>query len=137
MKFKNVFLYVLLPIAVVFYSCQPDEVPVPTDERDVYVGSWTCAETSNSIGLNSFTVHIIKDAVIETNVQIENFYNIGFQYKAKVAISGLNMSLAYQTVNSNQVHGSGTKTGNNSISLLYYVDDGTTVDTCTAVLTRQ
>jgi len=137
MKFKNVFLYVLLPIAVVFYSCQPDEEPVPTDERDVYVGSWTCAETSTSIGLSSFTVHIIKDAVIETNVQIENFYNIGFQYKAKVAISGLNMSLLYQTVNSNNVHGSGTKTGTNTISLAYSVSDGNTIDTCTAVLTRQ
>jgi hypothetical protein len=69
-------------------------------------------------------------------VQIENFYSIGFANKANATISGTSITINQQTYNSNQLHGSGTKTGANTISLTYYMDNGSTIDTCTATLTR-
>lgn len=139
MKTKHFFLFLLFSPALFFSSCQPDEQPTPssTDARDVYVASWTCNETSSQIGPSTFTVHINKVTTNTTQVQIENFYNIGFNFNAKVDISGTSMSIPLQTVNGNQVHGSGTKTGANSISLSYYVNNGSGVDTCTATLARQ
>ncbi|HET6992165.1 MAG TPA: hypothetical protein VFJ43_12610, partial [Bacteroidia bacterium] len=91
---------------------------------------------SSQIGVSSFSVHINKVTTNTTQVQIENFYNIGFGYKVYVDISGNNMTIPQQTYNGNQVHGSGTKTGTNSISMTYYVNNGSTIDTCTASLTR-
>ncbi len=137
MKTKNLFLLLVISITVVFSACQPDQQPTPTDARDVYVASWTCNENSSQIGPSVFTVHINKVTSSTTQVQIENFYNIGFNFNAKVEITGSSMSIPVQTINGNQVHGSGTKTGANSISLTYYVNNGSGIDTCTATLARQ
>lgn len=136
MKTKHLFLFLLLSPTFFFSSCQPDEEPAPTDARDVYVAAWTCNETSSQVGASSFEVHINKVTSNTTQVQIENFYSMGFGFNAKADINGNSMTISQQTVNGNQVHGSGTKTGTNSISLTYYVNNGSGIDTCTASLTR-
>ena len=120
-----------------FVACQPEEEPAPADARDVFVDSWTLTENSSQIGQTTYTVHINKVTSNTTQVQIENFYNIGFAFKANVNISGSSMTIPQQTYNGNQLHGSGTKTGANSINMTYYVNNGTTIDTCTAALSRQ
>ncbi|MBI3510715.1 MAG: hypothetical protein HY064_08625 [Bacteroidetes bacterium] len=125
-----------IAITALFASCQPDE-PAPADARDVFVGAWTCAEHSTQIGNTNFTVDINKSTTSTAQVEIENFYNVGFTSKAKADISGTAVTISQQTYNANQLHGSGTKTGTNTISLTYYMNNGSTIDTCTATLTRQ
>jgi hypothetical protein len=56
-------------------ACQPEETPKP--ERDKFIGSWTCAESSTVNGSSSFTVHITESSAKDTEVYIENFYNYG------------------------------------------------------------
>lgn len=120
-----------------FVSCQPEEEPTPADARDPFVASWTLNENSSQIGASTYTVHINKSTTNTSQVQIENFYNIGFNFKATADISGTSVTIPQQTYNSNQLHGSGSKTGANTITLTYYMNNGSTVDTCTATLTRQ
>lgn len=137
MKIKHFLFLATLSTVAVFSSCQPDEQPAPADERDVYVAAWTVNEHSSQIGASTYTVHINKSTSNASQVLIENFYNLGFSFKATADISGTTITIPQQTLNSNQLHGSGTKTGANSISLTYYMNDGSTIDTCTATLTRQ
>ncbi len=135
MKTRKTALVVLLFVSALFVACQPEE-EAPAG-RDVYIAAWTLNETSSQIGATSYTVHINAVTANTTQVQIENFYNFGFSFKAIADINGNTMTLAQQTYNGNQLHGSGTKTGTNSINMSYYVNNGTTIDTCTAILSRQ
>jgi hypothetical protein len=122
-----------------FISCQPEEEPTPADARDPYVASWTVSETSSQIGtVNPYTVHINKSTTNTSQILIENFYNMGFPVKATANISGSAVTISPQTFNgTNQLHGSGNKTGPNTIVLTYFMNDGSTIDTCTATLSRQ
>lgn len=137
MKTGKIFFLAAIFSTSFFVACQPEEEPAPADDRDVYVDQWTLNENSSQIGATTYTVHINKVTTNTTQVQIENFYNIGFAFKANVTISGNSMTIPQQTYNGNQLNGSGTKTGANSINMTYYVNNGTTIDTCTATLSRQ
>jgi hypothetical protein len=137
MKPGKIVLLAALFTSSFFVACQPEEEPAPADARDVFVDSWTLTENSSQIGQTTYTVHINKVSSNTTQVQVENFYNIGFAFKANVNIDGSSMAIPQQTYNGNQLHGSGTKTGANSINMTYYVNNGTTIDTCTATLSRQ
>jgi hypothetical protein len=137
MKRSRFFFLAIILLSGLLTSCQPDAQPTPADDRDVYVASWTCSEHSSQVGVSSFTVHINKSTTSTSQVLIENFYNLGFSYKAVTDISGTSMTIGQQTLNGNQLHGSGTKSGTNTINLTYYVNNGSTIDTCTATLTRQ
>lgn len=134
MKQIKTFFGAAIIVTALFSSCQPDETP---DSRDSYVASWAVNESSSQIGTTNYTVHINVVSSNTTQVQIENFYNIGFGFKAIADISGSAITLPQQTYNGNQLHGSGTKTGANTINMTYYVNNGTTIDTCTATLSRQ
>jgi hypothetical protein len=136
MKSNHFLFLAAFSTVAVFSSCQPDEQPAPADARDVYVAAWTCSENSAQAGQSNYEVHINKSTTNASQVFMEDFYHFGFGYKAIVDISGTSLTIALQTLNSTQIHGSGTKTGANTINLTYYVNDGSTIDTCTAVLTR-
>jgi hypothetical protein len=138
MKSGKIFFSAAIVFTSLFVACAPEEEPTPADARDLYVDSWSVSEFSTQIGTTTtYTIHINKVATNTTQVQAENFYNIGFAFKANINIDGSSMSIPTQTYNGNQLHGSGTKTNANSINMTYYVNNGTTIDTCTATLTRQ
>jgi len=137
MKPGKILFFAAIFATTLFVACAPEEEPAPADNRDLYVAAWTLNETSSQIGPTTYTVHINKVTTNSTQIQIENFYNIGFSFKATVEVVGNAMTIPQQTYNGNQLHGSGTKTGANSISMSYYVNNGSTIDTCTANLSRQ
>lgn len=130
-------LFALTVFVLALSSCAPEEEPTPADARDPFVASWNVSENSSQIGITPYVVHINKSTSNTSQVLIENFYNIGFTYKAVATIDGTNVTIGQQTYNGNQLHGSGSKTGANTITLTYYMDNGSTIDTCTATLTRQ
>lgn len=126
----------LIPVSVLMVSCQPDPTD-PTDDRDKFVDVWHVAEQSSQIGQTNYDVHINLSTTSTTQVLMENFYNVGFGFKAVADVSGSSLTLATQTYNASQLHGNGSMNGNNTINMSYYVDDGSAIDTCTAVYTRQ
>lgn len=125
-------------LAAALPGCQPDETTEPTDDRDKFVAAWSCAENSTQSQNSTFNIDINKSTTVTTQVEMENFYNVGFANKAKAEISGSSVTIPSQLYNGKQLHGSGTMVSNNTITLTYYVDLGSgTIDTCTATLTRQ
>lgn len=132
---KKYFL-ALLPVAFFAVSCQP-EPQEPADDRDKFVDVWHVVENSSQIGTTNYDVHINLSTTNTSQVLMENFYNVGFSFKAVANVSGSNLTLNSQTYNSSQLQGSGSMNGNNTINMNYTVDDGSAVDTCTATLTRQ
>lgn len=130
------YLLALSPVALFAVACVPDEAG-PTDDRDKFVDVWHCVEQSSQIGQTPYDIHINLSSTNTSQVLLENFYNVGFSFKAVATVSGSNLTLASQTYNGSQLQGSGSMNGNNSINMSYTVNDGSAIDTCTSTLTRQ
>lgn len=132
----RVSMFAVVAVSLFAVSCQPDETE-PTDDRDKFVDVWHCVEQSSQVGQTNYDVHINLSTTNTSQVLMENFYNVGFSFKAVANISGSSVTLNQQTYNASQLQGSGNMSGNNTINLSYTVNDGSTIDTCTAVLSRQ
>lgn len=132
------YIGLLLATVVLVPACAPEEeTPTPGDDRDKLVDAWSCNETSSQTGSSTYTVLISKSTTASTEVLVENFYAIGNQYKAAMRVSGSALTLPSQIYNGNQLTGGGSMSGNNSFSMTYYIDNGSSTDTCTATFTRQ
>lgn len=124
-------------LAVTWWSCE-GETPEPDDIRDKYVDQWSFSEVSSQIGPNTYVVQISKSTTNTDQVFLENLYNIGFAYKATATVSGNNITIPSQIYNGNTLTGNGTLSAtSNTINLTYYMNNGTTIDTCSGTLTRQ
>lgn len=126
----------LIPVALLLVSCQPDEAE-PADDRDKFVDIWHVTETSSQVGQTNYDVHINLSTTNTSQVLIENFYNFGMSHKAVATVSGTSLTFASQTLNGGQLQGNGSMSGNNTINMSYTMNDGSGIDTCTAVYTRQ
>jgi hypothetical protein len=129
-------MFAVTAVSLFAVSCQPDEAE-PTDNRDKFVDVWHCVEQSSQVGATNYDVHINLSTTNTSQVLMENFYNVGFSFKAVANVSGTSLTLNQQTYNASQLQGSGSMSGNNTINMSYTVNDGSSIDTCTAVLTRQ
>jgi hypothetical protein len=120
-------------------SCAKDEEePPPSDPRDAFTGSWTCQENSRLNGASSFTLHVNKSSSNSAGLDIENFYNLGFNIKAFPTVSGSSFSASNQPLsNFTIISLSGNKTGTNTFSMNYIIRDGSQYDTCSASCTKQ
>ena len=134
------FAGIIFTSIIIFSSCAPEEentTPTPTDTKYKWIGSWTCQETA---GLNpaTYTIHI-SDSSGTSLVTIENLYNSGFQTKVKATINSSNMTISNQPLGSGgyTIYGTGNMLNNTSINLSFSVNDGSTIDNVTAILTKQ
>ncbi len=79
-----------------FSSCEPDDINIGSgDDRDKFVGSWNCAETSESGDQISYTVNIGK-SLNSSEVWIEGFASIGFGDTAHGIIAGGDINIYSQ-----------------------------------------
>jgi hypothetical protein len=131
----------LFPVLICMFfflqACQPDEEEpgTPADSREKYVGSWKVDEISKQTGANpGFIVHINLSSTSTTQVVIENFYNLGFQYMANTEVSGSSMTIPLQVISGASVKGSGTFDGPTKLTMNYIVDTDTITS---AVFTKQ
>lgn len=134
-KLSSIFLLLVLS----FQACQPDETeePAPTDERDKFVASWKCTEQSNQTGTNpAFNVHINKSTTNASQIVMENFYGMGFDKKPYAEVSGNSITIPTQIVSGNTIKGSGNLSGTSTINMNYTVNDGSTIDSVKATLTK-
>ena|ERR1700741_4300497 len=127
-------------ITAFVFSCKPDpkEEPTPTDPKQRFIGSWSCAEHSVTDGSNSnYVVHIVDSTA--DNVLIESFYGLGFNKKAKAKISGDNINITIpQSVNGYSIiRSTGHLDNSSTITMMYVVNAGSGNDSCTATLTKQ
>lgn len=134
--------YIIFLLSVIVTSCVPEdnENPTPLDERDNFIGAWSCSENSSINGKSTFTVDIKKSNTEKSQVILENFYNYGFNKTAVATISGNKITIPNQTFSgSNTLSGSGTisSDGKRIESFNYVVNDGSSDDNCTSKLTKQ
>ncbi len=138
---QNFVLYTTTLLLLILASCSSNEseTPSPTDDRDAYLGTWSCAENSSKSGASTFDVILRKNANEANQILIDNFYLLGATHFATLTKSGNALTLSSQSVSGNTVQGSGTIASTTKINLSYSVNDGSGSgpDNCTAVYTKR
>lgn len=122
-----------------FTSCSKNEEPEPTtstntDPRARFHGNWAVSENSKDYGPSTYNL-TITDSSNSTHILISYLY--GFNKKTYATVSGNNFTIPTQSIQGNNVSGSGVLTNANRIDLKYTVQTtGTHYDSVTAVLTK-
>lgn len=106
--------------------------PPSTDTRAQYVGSWTCTESA----LVNYPVTITLDTSNSSQILIHNFHLLGTTSKAYAIATQNNLTLPTQAILSYTIHGSGDLVNGNKITMKYYVNNLTDIDTINAVYTK-
>lgn len=134
---KRAALAAIAVVAISFIGCTTDENPGPTDDRDKYVGTWSCTELDASNVQSTFTVNISKKTSDSTRIYIGNIGNIGSAYKPEAVVSGNTFSIPSYNSQGYTVSGSGSySSSSGKINMNYTVNDGNGSDAFTAVLTK-
>jgi hypothetical protein len=101
------------------------------------LGQWSCKETSEVFDVTNYTVDISRSSTDSTKIFIENFYQLGSSYSVQAKINGLSITIPTQTVDGNQISGSGTiSSAYDKINWSYNVVSGSTTDHVTAVYSK-
>ncbi len=131
---KQVKYIALITVVCIFglYSCDKTSNDPATDVREQYVGFWTSTE-STSI---SYPVTISLDASNSAQILINNFHYLGASEKAYAIATKSSLTFPSQVICGNTISGSGTYVNANKITLKYYVNDQTTIDTVNATYTK-
>ena len=141
-RFQKLVLASSLVLLLFLASCAPEsDSPTPTDDRDKYIGTWSCAETSSQSGASTFDVTMRKNVTDDTQLLIDNFYLLGTSHSATVSKSGNSLTIGTQSISARTVQGSGSIVSDTKINLTYTVNDGTggsaAIDNCSAILTKR
>ena len=129
-SFLSKFSLAVLLIASV--SCVDDSQLY--DNREFWVGSWTCSEIEGDFAPQTYPVEIVERVVL-TEVGIKGLYNQGLSFTVIAEISGDNLVIPTQIVDDIQIAGSGNLE-NEEITLYFDADDGSGVDNVKAMLVR-
>lgn len=127
-------IILVIAVSVVMASCEKDngsDPSSPSDDRDLYVGTWSCADSSQLFGTSTYAVTISKTGNADT-IRITNFYQLGTGNSAIGLVSSNSLTIPSQTVSSIDITGFGTK-NNNKISVTYSADS----DNVESVWTKQ
>jgi len=131
-KFSLVFLFSLLFFIT---ACDPDD-DKDIDQRDKFLGAWNCTETSSqNPNPITFQVSISKDELTENEINLSNFYHLGFEEKTRILVNFSDLSIPQQLVCNLTVSGSGAYS-QSKVNLIYYVNDGADIDTVNALLAK-
>ena len=132
-KFRTKYLGISLIILSTLYfsSCKKDDNTKQdgSDDRDKFVRSWACSESSQQQGNSNYTIIISNDVTTSNQILVKNFYNLGNTTSSVMIVDGNNVTIASQNVSGNVLHGSGHYNSSSSLTFNFTADDGITVDT--------
>jgi hypothetical protein len=120
---------------LLFSSCAEEDTADPlTDDREKFLGSWTCKETISG-SVMTFSVFITSFGESDS-VRISNFSNYGNTAVALGLVSGNSLTIPAQEIGITNipVQGTGTYTnqgGNEKINLIYTSDGQSATAICT------
>lgn len=131
---------ILIVASIIYFSSCAKTDPLTPDTgntRDNLVAQWSCTENSKSGGNTTFAVNITKSTSNSTQVLMDNFYNLGTANKAIIDVSGSTLIIPSQPpLLGNNILGTGTFVSSHQINLAYTVNNGASIDSCTAILTK-
>jgi hypothetical protein len=131
---KNFAIIFFFGTALFLNSCQKDNGTTDTDARTKFVGSWFCVEQSTL----SYTVNISLDPSNSSQILLNNFHYQGDNEKAYATATESSFSIPYQGMCNNaiHVHGTGNFINANKLTVIYYVNNQSDVDTISATYTK-
>lgn len=132
-KYAPIILIVFL-CTLFLTSCIDDNED--EDTREYFAGTWKCKEINTGFAYN---VIIKIDSTTQTYINIYNFHQFGSNEKVRAIVNDLALDIPSQLACNNtiNVRGSGIMQNNKTtINLDYFVNDGITLDTITAVYTK-
>lgn len=129
---RKYFLSVFAALALLS-SCAPDE-GLEIDDRDKFIGTWTCNDNGSSSGASTYTV-TVERVGDNDSVRLKNFYNLLPSNTVIGKVSGSSISLPLQVTDGININGSGTFS-NSGFSISYKAVDGSTIDNGTAIYTK-
>lgn len=139
MKIKLSNIIKSLAVIAILSSCEADDfLPEDGDSRDAFVGNWSVNELRTSVGYRYYLVDIEKNVENGARINLWNLYKLGTTDSVVASVSAIQsntMTIPTQEVIGHTFTGQGT-IDNDKINLIYYVNDGNTIDTATAVFTR-
>jgi len=113
-----------LMIGLLMTSCVPDE-----GNPDLS-GTWTCTETSEIFlkgtkGTSIYQVTLARDAMVQSNYTIDNFYKLGNGVHVTIIKAGYTITMPKQSVEGFVFEGSGEVNDTyDIIQMSYTADDG-------------
>ena len=116
-------------------SCKKTESPAPstgTGASNNFVGNWYNSENSTVNGPATYNVAI--SAPNSSTILFSFLY--GFHTKISATFNGNSFTIPMQTIEGNNVSGSGVLANTTQINMMYIVNSGTYIDTVSAVLTK-
>jgi hypothetical protein len=122
----------LLLSILTLVACEDIDDPDGTDVREKYVSTWTCQES----GGISYPVTITLDEANSTQILIANFHYLGSAEKAYAIATTNNITIPSQELCGNTINGSGTLDNPNKITMKYYVNNHSTIDTVNATYSK-
>ncbi len=141
---KQLIYFSCMVIALSLASCTADKKDDPaspsptTDDRDKFVGSWMCNETSQLSGSTSYPIGISKSTTNSSEIIINRFYDILSQ-DVRASVSGNAITIPYQQLGTvGFARGTGTlSTSGTNLSLAYTTTVSSNQDNCTASCAKQ
>ena len=126
-------------LSLLFISCEDDNLNnSEVNINNEFAGNWLVREKSKMVGERNFEVNIEKEPSEFNKIKIWNFYALGNSDYVFANISTVEMNtftIPYQVVRNNGIDGNGVLI-ENKIEMIYYIDDGNSIDTVTATFTR-
>lgn len=124
----------VLAAALLVVACEPDE-----DEdvilRDEYLGTWNVNETTGWNAPQFYTVQIT-EGNDENDILINGLYNISGT-RVRASTDGYQLSIPQQSSENIQFSGSGQANADfDQLSISFFANDGSGVDSVDAILTR-
>lgn len=136
LNLKGIFTIIAIIILAIPSCVVDDDIVLPEDDRDAFLGIWEVSETCNRF---SYDVEIVEDPFNDSQVLIKNFWLIGYDEKPPYAIvSEDEISIPSQGMcddGSNIVEGIGTL-NKKKIEWTYTVNDGADLYNCTAIFEK-
>lgn len=129
---KKIIILILASVPMYFSSCKKDDSSTPqntSDDRDRYVRTWTCNETSQQQGNSTYTITISKDVTTSNQILVKNFYALGNSTNTVMIVDGNNLTISSQSISGNTLHGSGHYNSSSSLTFSFTAYDGITTDT--------
>ena len=123
-------------IAITLFSCEPIDDPNTENDRDKFLGSWTCNETNRKVP--AYWVEINENPIFSSQVSISNFGQLGDEAKPSATVSGDNISVPNQFCldDTYEVEGEGVMISDDSVDWEFTLNDGSTLLQITAVYSR-
>lgn len=140
---KKVLYFIIVLTTLYLSGCKSDSkddplAPSAADERDQFVGTWLCNETSKSLPATAYTITISKSTTNSTDIIINKFYDLLTQ--ARATVNSNKITIPYQSLTGlGFASGTGTLSASgNNLYMNYIVKiSSNDNDTCTANCVKQ